>query len=140
MPNPYGDLPLLNDDPDTPDEKYFKHVDYIIDKAAEYNLVIGLLPTWGDKVYKGGWGKGPEVFTPVNARNYGKWLAQRYKNKKNIIWILGGDRNPQNETHIKIWRAMAAGITEVSSPKPMITFHPQLMKAEVQNGFIKMSG
>ncbi|HRN54910.1 MAG TPA: DUF4038 domain-containing protein, partial [Agriterribacter sp.] len=124
-PNPYGDLPLLNDNPATPNEKYFQHVDYIIDKAAALNLVIGLLPTWGDKVWKSGWGKGPEVFTIQNAKQYGKWLAERYKNKKNIIWILGGDRNPQHETHINIWRSMAAGIIEGCIEKPMITFHPQ---------------
>ena len=41
--------------PTTPNENYFKHVDYIIDKAAEEGLVIGLLPTWGDKVTKS-WG------------------------------------------------------------------------------------
>lgn len=126
-PNPYGDLPLLNDNPNTPNEAYFKHVDYIIDKAAGYNLVIGLLPTWGDKVWKSGWGNGPEVFTPANSKVYGKWIGERYKNKKNIIWILGGDRNPQNETQLAIWRNMAEGITEgVGAPnKPMITFHPQ---------------
>lgn len=123
--NAYGDLPLLNDNPNTPNEKYFSHVDYIIDKAAEYNLVIGFLPTWGDKVFKDGWGKGPEIFTASNAKVYGKWLAERYKNKKNIIWIVGGDRNPRHETDVAIWRSMAVGITEGSSSKPMITFHPQ---------------
>jgi hypothetical protein len=46
-PNPYGNTPLLDDDPVKPNEKYFEHVDYIIDKAASYNLNIGLLPTWG---------------------------------------------------------------------------------------------
>src|SRR5437870_5689099 len=31
-PNAYGDTPLINDDPAKPNEAYFKHVDYIIDK------------------------------------------------------------------------------------------------------------
>lgn len=124
-PNPYGDLPLLNDNPNTPNEAYFKHVDYIIDKAAEYNLVIGLLPTWGDKIFKDNWGTGPVIFNEENAKNYGRWLAQRYKDKKNIIWILGGDRNPRNEADVAIWRSMAAGIVEGSTVKPMISFHPQ---------------
>src|ERR1700712_5503600 len=31
-PNPYGDTPLLNNDPTTPNDAYFKHVDYIVDK------------------------------------------------------------------------------------------------------------
>jgi hypothetical protein len=125
-PNAYGDLPLLHDDPTTPNENYFKQVDYIIDKAGEEGLVIGLLPTWGDKVTKT-WGVGPVIFTAENARIYGRWLANRYKNRKNIIWILGGDRNPQNESDLKIWRAMAGGILEGAGGKvqTLISYHPQ---------------
>jgi Protein of unknown function (DUF4038) len=51
-PNAYGDLPLQNDDPTKPNEAYFRYVDELIDKAATYNLNIGLLPTWGDKIFK----------------------------------------------------------------------------------------
>ena len=127
VPNPNGDLPLNFDDPKQPNEAYFKHVDYIIDKAAEYNISIAFLPTWGDKIYKGGWGKGPEIFTPENAKIYGQWLGNRYKDRKNIIWILGGDRNPQNETHYAIWRAMADGIIEGvgGKNKALLSYHPQ---------------
>ena len=124
--NAYGDIPLLNDDPSTPNENYFKHVDYIINKAAEEGLVIGLLPTWGDKVTRS-WGVGPVIFNPENAEIYGRWLGNRYKNCKNIIWILGGDRNPQSETDFKIWRSMAAGIQDGvgGKAKALITYHPQ---------------
>jgi hypothetical protein len=126
-PNANGDLPLLHDDPRTPNENYFKQVDYIIDKAGEEGLVIGLLPTWGDKVTRGSWGKGPVIFTPGNALFYGRWLGNRYKNRKNIIWILGGDRNPENDTALKIWRSMAAGIVEGTGGKgnALISYHPQ---------------
>lgn len=53
-PNPYGEIPLENNDPTKPREAYFKHVDYIIDRAAELGLYIALLPTWGDKLSKVG--------------------------------------------------------------------------------------
>lgn len=56
-PNAYGDKPLIDNDPTKPNEAYFKHLDFIIDKAAQYGLVIGLLPTWGDKVFKDRWEK-----------------------------------------------------------------------------------
>jgi hypothetical protein len=84
----------------------------VIDKAAELGLYIGFLPTWGDKIFKDNWGIGPEIFNAENAKVYGKWLGNRYKNRKNIIWILGGDRNPRNEKDVNLWRAMAAGITK----------------------------
>ncbi|MEJ0080369.1 MAG: DUF4038 domain-containing protein [Puia sp.] len=126
-PNAYGDLPLINDDPSKPNENYFRQVDYIIDRAAEKDLVIGLLPTWGDKIRRDSWGKGPVIFNPENALIYGRWLGNRYKDRKNIIWILGGDRNPENENELKIWRSMAAGILEGTGGKnhALITYHPQ---------------
>lgn len=123
-PNANGDVPFIKNDPGKPNEAYFKHVDAVIEKADAYGLVIGLLPTWGDKIWKGSWGKGPEIFNPQNAYAYGKWIGKRYRTRKNIVWILGGDRNPQNDLHIEIWRRMAAGIKE-SAPAAVITFHPQ---------------
>ena len=126
-PNPYGETPLENDDPTKPREAYFQHVDFIIKKAESLGLYIGLLPTWGDKISKEGWGVGPEIFTTSNAKVYGQWIGNRYKNQKNIIWILGGDRNPRNDNDVAIWRAMAAGIEAGTGgpDKALITFHPQ---------------
>jgi hypothetical protein len=126
-PNAYGEVPLENDDPAKPREAYFRHVDYIIDRASELGLYIGLLPTWGDKVFKDRWGVGPEIFNTDNARAYGKWIGSRYANRKNIIWILGGDRIPRNESDIQIWRSMANGIVEGvgGHDKALMTFHPQ---------------
>lgn len=124
-PNPYGNTPLIDDDPTKPNEAYFRHVDYIIDKAATYGINIGLLPTWGDKIFKNTWGIGPEIFNVRNAGEYGRWIGNRYRNRKNIIWILGGDRNPRNESDLAIWRSMAAGIMEATDGKAVISFHPQ---------------
>ena len=125
-PNPYGEIPLEKDDPTKPREAYFQHVDYIINKAGQLGLYIAFLPTWGDKITKDRWGVGPEIFTVDNAKIYGSWLGNRYKNKKNLIWVLGGDRNP-DERAIAIWRSMAAGITEGvgGADNALITFHPQ---------------
>jgi hypothetical protein len=126
-PNPYGEIPLENDDPTKPREAYFQHVDFVIQKAEQLGLYIGLLPTWGDKVFKDQWGTGPEIFNTENARVYGRWIGTRYKNQKNIIWILGGDRNPRNEMDIAVWRVMAEGIAEGvgGNDKALMTFHPQ---------------
>jgi hypothetical protein len=126
-PNPYGEIPLENDDPTRPREAYFQHVDYIIDKAAQQGLYIGLLPTWGDKIFKDRWGTGPEIFNVENARVYGKWIGNRYKNKKNIIWIMGGDRNPRNDNDKAIWRSLAMGVVEGTggNDNALMTFHPQ---------------
>jgi len=122
VPNPYGHLPLENADPARPVEPYFQHVDYIVNKAETLGLYIGILPTWGDKFNKR-WGVGPEIFTPENARIYGVFLGKRYKDKP-IIWILGGDRSPENERHLAVIRMLAAGLKEGDGGNHLMTYHP----------------
>ncbi|MEL6192390.1 MAG: glycoside hydrolase family 140 protein [Bacteroidota bacterium] len=127
-PNPYGETPLIDDDPSNPNPKYFEHVDYIIAKADELGMYVALLPTWGDKLFKAGWGIGPEVLNADNAEALGKWMGERYKERDNIIWVMGGDRNPrEGSDDIAVWNAMAKGVTEGvgSAEEALITFHPQ---------------
>jgi hypothetical protein len=145
QPNRYGDLPLVEEDPTklaiTPGNNplnkdeydYWDHVDFVISKAAEKGLFIGLLPTWGDKVAHL-WGDGPIVFTEQNAELYGRALAKRFASRKNILWILGGDRPAVYKAtidHVEkefndtgIWRAMAKGIEDVLGKDVFITYHP----------------
>lgn len=120
-PNANRDLPLINEDPTRPNERYFAHVDAVIRLAAEKKLYLGLLPTWGDKV-RPEWGKGPKIFDARNARVYGAWLGERYRNVPNIIWILGGDRPACG--HEEVWEAMAVGIEEGLGRKALMTYHP----------------
>ena len=123
-PNAEGERPLIDNDPTKINEAYFRHVDWVIKKAEEKGLFIGLLPTWGDKWNKK-WGIGPEIFTPENAASYGEILGKRYKDSPNIIWILGGDRDIEKEVHKNIIRAMASGIRQGDGGAHLITFHPQ---------------
>lgn len=123
-PNAEGERPLVDNNPEKINEAYFKHVDWVIEKAAEKGMFIGLLPTWGDKWNKK-WGVGPVVFTPENAAVFGEILGKRYKNTPNIIWILGGDRDVEEEVHGKIIRSMAEGISKGDEGNHLMTFHPQ---------------
>ena len=58
-PNPYGELPLVDLSPARPNEKYFEHVDFIVAEANARGLYVGMLPTWGDKLYSPNPGAGP---------------------------------------------------------------------------------
>jgi hypothetical protein len=133
-PNAYNEIPLEGNDPAKPREAYFQHVDFIIDKAGELGLHIALLPTWGDKLFRNRWGIGPEIFNTENAKAYGTWIGNRYRSRKNIIWVLGGDRNPRNENDVAVWRAMAEGVAAGvgGHDKALITFHPQ--PNDIQDG------
>ena len=124
-PDRYGDVPLIDMDPLKPNEKYFQFVDTVVKMAMSEGLFMGLLPTWGDKVTKL-WGAGPVIFNPENAYKYGFWLGNRYKDFPNIIWILGGDRPPVNDSSDwrPVWRAMANGLIDGSGNKALIGYHP----------------
>ncbi len=127
-PNACGHTPLVADDPARPDVKdgpandYWDHVDFIVKAANERGLVVGFLPTWGDKWNKK-WGQGPEIFTPENARVYGAWLGRRYRDAA-VVWILGGDRPIETDRHRAIVTAMAVGLAEGDGGRHLRTFHP----------------
>jgi hypothetical protein len=118
-PNQYGHLPLKDKDPAKPNDDYFQHVDYIVNKADELGLVIGLLPTWGQNWHD----KGQTVFTPENAAVYGEFLGKRYRDKP-IVWILGGDRVVENDRQRAILRALAAGLKKGDGGRHLMTLHP----------------
>jgi len=122
VPNAYGHLPLEEKDPARPNEAYFRHVDYVVERARGLGLYVGMLPTWGDKWNKR-WGVGPEIFTPENAERYGEFLGRRYRGAP-VIWILGGDRSPESETHLAIVRAMAKGLKKGDGGGHLMTYHP----------------
>ncbi len=122
-PNAYGHKPLLNNNPAKPNEAYFKHVDYIVSRAGKLGMLVGMLPSWGDKWNKK-WGTGPEVFTTENAKAFGTFLGNRYRNSP-IVWILGGDRDVETEGHKAIIRGMALGLKEGDGGAHLMTFHPQ---------------
>ncbi len=128
-PNAYGHRPLIENDPTRPDvrpgraDDYWDFVDDVIKMAEERGLFIALLPTWGDKWAKKH-GIGPEIFNPVNAEAYGEWLGRRYREAP-VIWVLGGDRDPENEVQVEIIRAMARGLEKGDGGAHLKTYHPQ---------------
>lgn len=125
VPTPDGHLPLIDKDVTKPNEAYFKMVDKIILKAADYGLYMALLPTWGSHV-QDKWHpffENLNLFTKESAYIYGKFLGERYKNDWNIVWVLGGDRLPADTE--KIWDALAKGIEEGNDGRQLLTYHPE---------------
>lgn len=126
VPNKYGDHPLVDNDPDQPNEKYFRLIDTVVNMAAKRGMVMALLPAWGDKVTLKYGGKGPVIFNPESAHRFGKYLGHRYKNSNNIVWVLGGDRPPQDDKDDwkPVYVAMAKGLDEGAGKHFLKTFHP----------------
>ena len=121
--NYYGNEPMENHDPSRLNVAFFEHVDYVINKANELGLCVALLPAWGEFVGPLMWGEGPVIFNQNNAFTYGKYIGNRYGDK-NIIWVLGGDRNPENDEYLNVWRAMARGLNAGDDNRCLMTYHP----------------
>jgi hypothetical protein len=125
--NVYGDSALLHKNVATPKTTpgksfnnkaqydFWDHVDYIIDKAAEKGLYMALVPVWGSNVKKG-------LVNQQQAKTYAAWLANRYKNKPNIIWINGGDILGSDS--INVWNTIGNTLHDVDK-NHLITFHPR---------------
>ncbi len=114
-PNCEGELPWI-ETPSAPNEAYFRHVDHLARFAAERSVILAMLPTWGYYVNEA------RVFTPENARAYGRWLGERYRDQPNIVWVNGGDRIPTGFE--EVYRALALGLREGDGGAHLITYHP----------------
>ena len=94
---------------------YWNHLDYIVRKAEQNGIYIGMVAIWGSQIQAGN-------INAEQAKAYGKFLAERYKNNPNIIWIMGGDI--QGNIHPEVWNALATSIKSIDN-KHLMTFHPR---------------
>lgn len=105
-----------------PNEKYFAHADWVLERAQDKGMVVFLFPMYlGYKGTDEGWYQEALLNGTAKCRNYGRFLGRRYKGYTNIIWTLGGDRVP--ELSEEAVNALAAGIRE-SMPDAIFSAHP----------------
>jgi|WetSurMetagenome_2_1015567.scaffolds.fasta_scaffold19040_2 hypothetical protein len=124
--NVYGDSALIRENVANPlvtdgnvfEDKsqydYWDNIDYVIDKAAEKGIYIGMVPVWGSNVKKG-------AVSKTDAIKYSSWLAKRYRDRSNIIWMNGGD--VMGSDSLDIWNAIGATINQTDTCH-LITYHP----------------
>ena len=112
--NAYGDKPLVNDDPLTPNERYFRRVDSVLEMADRKNLicVIGIYHKTDD------YGR---LITLANARPWAKWVGERYRRFPNVIWSMYPEAK---DRYTPIVRELAAGLREGDGGGHLITVHP----------------
>ena len=93
---------------------YWDHVDYMVDAAARNGIYIAMVCVWGGAVKSG-------QLNEEDAVKYATFLANRYKDKSNIIWVIGGDQ--RGDVHPEVWNAMARTIRSIDS-NHLMTYHP----------------
>ncbi|KAG3247048.1 hypothetical protein PI124_g8253 [Phytophthora idaei] len=148
--NFYGDLPYNNADTTQPNEAYFQLIDWTVDLAASYGLLIALVPVWGRWV-NGGWHNDEvSIFNESTAYEWGKFLGDRYpglpkllggdsdclwpRNTSKAMVSYASDLNVDPATHLgpiedttDIWVSLRSGVEDaetVHGYEPVIMFHP----------------
>lgn len=98
----------------TPNETFFAHADWVIQKAAEKGILVVLNPCY---TAGGGAGEGLAQAVvdggPTKCRNYGRYIGNRYKDYTNIIWQAMGDASPAPGSALEQnWLEILLGIKE----------------------------
>ncbi|PWS28805.1 glycoside hydrolase [Pedobacter yonginense] len=101
---------------------YWDHVDYIVDVAAEKGLYMALVPVWGTNVKE-------KKVNKTQAKAYAEFLAKRYKDRWNIIWLNGGDI--KGSEGMDVWNTIGETL-RANDPNHLITFHPRGRTASSQ--------
>ncbi len=93
---------------------YWDHLEDIIDLAAQKGLYMALVPVWGSNVRAG-------MVTSNQAERYAIFLAKRFKDKPNIVWMNGGD--VRGDDSLRIWNIIGNTLKKYD-PGHLVTFHP----------------
>lgn len=115
--NTNGHNPFLRPgDLTKPNEAYFSHVEWIVKLAHQKGLALLVAPLWASR-WEQDWHK---VFTVTNAAAYSQYLANKFKQYPNIIWVHGGDDDAL-PLHDAI-RLLAKTMKQIA-PQQLHTFH-----------------
>lgn len=111
VPNVYGERIFHNANVSKPNEKFFSHVDSVLQVCSDMNFAVILFPLYLG-CCRDGW---LEILQqqPNNVQkvyNYAKWVTNRYKKFPNLIWASGGDHHETPESI-----AFAKGVSEVDN-------------------------
>ncbi len=109
-----GEHPFTDpQDLSTPNDKYFDYADWVLRRAGELGMLVFLAPMylgyrhpadddgWYHEAHLGGMNK---------CWKYGHYLGKRYAGFNNIVWMMGGDRNPDGV--VDEVNSLIAGIKE----------------------------
>jgi len=119
--NFYGDFPFTAGNEFSPAvEAYFSHAEYVIAEARQRGMLVLLTPSYmGYAGRETGWYPAMGRAGNTLLRQYGQYVAARFQDYDNILWVHGGDYNPPDRTRL---RAVMDGIQDVETGS-LHTFH-----------------
>ena len=83
----------------TPNEAYWSFVDGLLAYCELKGILVYFFPAYvGVKGSDQGWMREMLANGASRLQSYGAWIATRYKNRKNLVWMMGGDMGTAPDT------------------------------------------
>lgn len=101
-------------DKDIRNPEYWELCDRVIDMAEDMGLYMAVLPVWGSIAKS-------EIMDEEKMVRYGRFLGARYQEKKNLIWVIGGD--VRGDAAYPRFCALGRTLKEYN-PSRLMSFHP----------------
>lgn len=94
---------------------YWDHMEWVIKQANQRGLYVALVAVWGSVV------KGDHI-NAMQAKIYAEFLAKRFRDNSNIVWMDGGDI--QGTDSLNVWNTIGKTL-RANDPNHLITYHPR---------------
>jgi len=100
-----------------PNERYWQHVDAVLDYMARKGLAAYFIPLWASNF--------SVRFTDSDHYRFGKFIGGRYRDQQNLLWVLGGD---EENVSLSKYRAMLRGLRGADVTQ-LISMHPRSLRS-----------
>ena len=109
----------------TPNEAYWSVVDGLLAYCESKGVLVFMFPAYvGYNGGEQGWMQELVANGPTRIQSYGAWIATRYKDRKNIVWMMGGDMgtgsHPFNTAQTSVENALLTGLKSVAGQQSVL--------------------
>jgi hypothetical protein len=110
----YSGISSKAPDLNTPNEEYWTYVDSFLNYCESKGILVFFFPAYlGYTGTNEGWMKELIANGTDKTKNYGSWIANRYKNQKNLVWMLLGDMGKFTAEQKIVEAALIEGLKSV---------------------------
>jgi uncharacterized protein DUF4038/collagenase-like protein with putative collagen-binding domain len=121
----YGNINSEAPDFTTPNPAYWSFVDAFLAYSESKGILVFIFPAYvGYAGQEQGWMQEIVANGTAKMQSYGAWLATRYKDQKNLVWMMGGDMgtppNAFNTSQTNVESALLTGLKSVTGQQSVL--------------------
>ena len=117
----YGNINIEAPDFSQPNEMYWQHVDALLTYAESKGILCFVFPAYtGLQGSDQGWMQEMVANGSAKMQAYGAWIATRYKNQKNLVWMAGGDMMTFDANQTAVEGALLTGLKSVANQQSIL--------------------